>query len=89
KEFELLRLLMTHADHVVTTEQIREALWGSGPTRPSRNAVTVHVRRLRERLGGAEVLRTVRGLGYRLTLPDVPGERPGSADARGALRAPR
>lgn len=69
KEFALLRLLMLHADHVVSPDQIREALWGQGPSAPSSNAVVVHVARLRARLGGPQVLRTVRGFGYRLTYP--------------------
>jgi DNA-binding response OmpR family regulator len=68
KEFQLLRLLMTHADHVVTPEQIRCALWGDRSSGPSSNAVTVHVGRLRARLGELAELRTVRGLGYRLTV---------------------
>ena len=68
KEFELLRLLMTHADHVVTVEQIRCALWGDKDAGPSSNAVNVHVGRLRQRLVGTAELRTVRGRGYRLTV---------------------
>lgn len=68
KEFELLRLLMAHADHVVTPEEIRGALWGDRAGGPSSNAVTVHVGRLRARLDGVAELRTVRGRGYRLTV---------------------
>lgn len=68
KEFELLRLLMTHADRVVSVEQIRSALWGDKAAGPSSNAVNVHVGRLRQRLAGTAELRTVRGLGYRLTV---------------------
>lgn len=68
KEFELLRLLMAHADHVVTPAQVRDALWGDRSGGPSSNAVTVHVGRLRARLAGVAELRTVRGRGYRLTI---------------------
>lgn len=68
KEFLLLRLLMTHADRVVSPEQIREALWGAGDAGPSSNAVAVHVGRLRARLAAVAELRTVRGRGYRLTV---------------------
>lgn len=69
KEFELLRLLMLNADCVVTAEQIRSALWGQAPHVPSSNAIVVHVARLRARLGGPMVLRSIRGRGYRLTFP--------------------
>lgn len=68
KEFELLRLLMARADHVVTPEEIRAALWGEDSPGPSSNSITVHVGRLRHRLEGVAQIRTVRGRGYRLTL---------------------
>ena len=68
KEFELLRLLMAHADRVVTPEQIRSALWGDRSSVPSSNAITVHVGRLRHRLEGVAEIRTLRGRGYRLTV---------------------
>jgi DNA-binding response OmpR family regulator len=68
KEFELLRLLMAHADHVVSADQIRAALWGDRGAAPSSNVITVYVGRLRHRLSGVAELRTVRGLGYRLTV---------------------
>lgn len=68
KEFELLRLLMSHADLVVSAELIRDCLWRDKPGRPSSNAVTVHVGRLRARLAGVAELHTVRGRGYRLTV---------------------
>jgi DNA-binding response OmpR family regulator len=73
KEFELLRFLMMHADQVVTPDQIREAVWGCGEDAPSSNTVAVHIARLRARIGGSELLRTVRGLGYRLVVPEVAG----------------
>jgi DNA-binding response OmpR family regulator len=68
KEFELLRLLMAHADHVVSPDQIRDSLWGRAASAPSSNAITVYVGRLRARLAGVAEVRTVRGLGYRLTV---------------------
>lgn len=69
KEFELLRVLMTHADQVVTTEQITRAIWGDAVRPPSPNTIAVHAARLRGRLGEAAVVKRVRGRGYRLTCP--------------------
>ncbi len=72
REFELLRLLMRHADRVVTREQISAEVWG----RPDAgagggaggNTIAVHVARLRARLARTGVdLVTVRGVGYRLS----------------------
>jgi DNA-binding response OmpR family regulator len=67
KEFELLHLLMRHGDRVVSSAEIRSALWGGTRTSPSPNAIAIHAGRLRNRLRPPLALRTVRGLGYRLT----------------------
>lgn len=70
RELRLLHLLMTHADRVVTREQIRDVVWGgvSGS-----NTITVHVQRLRQRLGDDQddpkLILTIRGVGYRLVPP--------------------
>ena len=71
KEFELLRLLMMNPDRVVSTDEICRALWGETPSAPASNRIAVHAARLRARIGGPTVLRTVRGRGYRLTFPEA------------------
>ena len=68
KEFELLRLLMSRGDRVVSSAEISRSLWAGASVGPSPNAISVHVTRLRSRLPPDVVVRTVRGLGYRLTL---------------------
>jgi DNA-binding response OmpR family regulator len=69
RELRLLQLLMTHADRVVTRDQIRDAVWGGAM---GSNTLTVHVQRLRQRLGDDQLdprlIITVRGVGYRLNL---------------------
>jgi DNA-binding response OmpR family regulator len=68
RETRLLHLLMTNANHVVSREEIQETVWGAGE-RPS-NTITVHIQRLRSRLGeDPEIIQTVRRLGYRLVPP--------------------
>jgi DNA-binding response OmpR family regulator len=61
---------MANADRVVTREQIRDSVWGG--VRAS-NTITVHVQRLRQRLGDdhadPKLILTVRGVGYRLVPP--------------------
>lgn len=70
RELRLLELLMLNADRVVTREQIRDAVWGGVK---GSNTITVHVQRLRQRLGDDQVnprlILTVRGVGYRLVVP--------------------
>jgi DNA-binding response OmpR family regulator len=72
RELRLLELLMVHADRIVTREQIRDTVWGGVP---GSNTITVHVQRLRQRLGDDQVdpklILTVRGVGYRL-IPPLP-----------------
>lgn len=66
KEFELLRLFMTHPGTAFTREQLMERVWGTdycGETR----TVDMHIRTLRQKLGEyGEMIETVRGVGYRL-----------------------
>jgi two-component system OmpR family response regulator len=65
KEFELVTFLARHAGQVVTRMQLLEGVWNLHFD-PGTNVVDVHVGRLRRKLeeAGAEVIRTVRGLGY-------------------------
>lgn len=74
QEFHLLHLLMSHRDRLLTREQIRKQLWPGLPDERS-NTLTVHIRRLRLRLGEdpwhPTAIATVRGKGYRFTAPDA------------------
>jgi two-component system alkaline phosphatase synthesis response regulator PhoP len=66
KEFDLLRLLLENPGIVFTRELILERVWDYDYEGDSRT-VDVHVRTLRQKLGSAaEVLETVRGVGYRI-----------------------
>lgn len=68
REFEVLRVLMTHAPHVVHDTDMRAAIWGGVASGPRDNTIAVHMGRLRVRLEGAVQIRRVRALGYALTL---------------------
>ncbi|MGE5291645.1 MAG: response regulator transcription factor [Micromonosporaceae bacterium] len=63
-EFLLLRELMEHAGQSVTKGQLLSSVWGYAFD-PGSNVVDVCVRRLRRKLG-FELIKTVRGEGYRL-----------------------
>ncbi|TIR17085.1 MAG: response regulator [Mesorhizobium sp.] len=64
KEFALLRTLMRAPGTVLSREQLEEQLYGWDKEVDS-NTVEVHIYNLRRRLG-ANVIRTVRGVGYRI-----------------------
>ncbi len=63
-EFQLLQLLLLKPDQVISAEQIRGALAYHAEV-VSPNAIEVRIARLRKKLG-AEVIKTVRGMGYRI-----------------------
>jgi two-component system, OmpR family, phosphate regulon response regulator PhoB len=66
-EFKLLHYLMTHAERVHSRSSLLDKVWGDHVFIEERT-VDVHVKRLREALGGAgTMVETVRGAGYRLT----------------------
>lgn len=67
REFDVLELFVTHPGQVFSKEEVFARVWKEqyGDT----TTVTVHVRKLREKLGDStdpEFIRTVWGLGYRL-----------------------
>jgi two-component system alkaline phosphatase synthesis response regulator PhoP len=67
REFDLLEFLGRHAGQVVTRDQLLESVWGflsPGETR----TVEVHVAQLRKKLGHPGLIRTVRGLGYKVSV---------------------
>jgi two-component system, OmpR family, copper resistance phosphate regulon response regulator CusR len=64
REYALLETFMRHADQVLSREQLLSIVWGYDFD-PESNVVEVYVRYLRKKLG-AEVVETVRGMGYRL-----------------------
>lgn len=65
KEFELLRLFLSHPGTVFTREQLLSDVWDtdySGETR----TVDMHIKTLRQKLGGYGTrIKTVRNVGYR------------------------
>lgn len=66
KEFEILRLFLSHPGMVYTRDQLFNDIWGMdycGETR----TVDMHIRTLRQKLGiYGKMIETVRGVGYRL-----------------------
>ena len=67
KEFELIYLLASKMNKVCKREEIMENIWGSEVVVGDRT-IDVHVRKLREKIGN-NYLKTVKGIGYKFTLP--------------------
>ena len=67
KEFELLQFLVLREGRTIDRHEIISTLWAEGDgDDPNERTIDVHVRRLRSKLGAFEdIVRTVRGAGYR------------------------
>lgn len=68
KEFELLQFLVLREGRTIDRSEIISSLWADadGEDVPNERTIDVHVRRLRAKLGAYEdIVRTVRGAGYR------------------------
>jgi DNA-binding response OmpR family regulator len=68
KEFDLLATLLENPGVVISRDQLLDRVWGMtypGGTR----TVDVHVAQLRRKLGRPELVRTVRGAGYKTARP--------------------
>ena len=63
-EFELLQVLMSHADQVMTRDSLMELIWGVDFFGESRT-LDMHIRTLRKKLGEAgSQIQTIRNVGY-------------------------
>jgi len=70
KEFDLLALLADDPGAVCSRQRILDEVWDPhwyGPTK----TLDVHVASLRRKLGHPELIETVRGVGYRLAVPEA------------------
>ena len=72
-EFDLLRLFVENMDTALSRERILNRVWGQSVD-PLTNVVDVYIGRLRRKLESTpatNMLQTVRGVGYRLSLPQA------------------
>ncbi len=67
KEFELLQYLVLREGRTIERAELISSLWNADEDdAPNERTIDVHVRRLRSKLGRYEdIVRTVRGVGYR------------------------
>jgi len=65
-EYKILYMLMQNAGQTVTREQILDRIWDIAGNFVEDNTLTVYIKRIREKLGDEDVIRTVKGVGYRV-----------------------
>lgn len=65
-EYRILLIFAMNRSILLTREKILEKIWDSSGKFVEDNTLTVYIKRLREKLGDALVIETVRGIGYRV-----------------------
>ena len=68
KELQILLLLLEHAGHIVSKEQILEHVWDKDGRFVDDNTVSVNISRLKNKLE-INAIANVRGIGYVWTEP--------------------
>lgn len=64
-EYRLLLTFAANKSQLLTRAQILESIWDNGGNFVEDNTLTVYIKRLRQKLGDAVSIETVRGVGYR------------------------
>ena len=65
-EFKILFLLFTNIGKTITREQILEKIWDVAGNFVNDNTLTVYIKRIRDKLGEADYIKTIKGIGYQV-----------------------
>lgn len=65
REFEILRELLTHQGRILTRQNLLQKLWKYEFFGEER-IIDTHIKNLRKKLGTADYIETIRGVGYRI-----------------------
>lgn len=69
REFEILRELLTHKGRILTRQNLLQTLWKYEFFGDER-IIDTHIKNLRKKLGQADYIETIRGVGYRIDKED-------------------
>lgn len=65
-EYKILVLLFTNIGKTVTREQILEKIWDVAGNFVNDNTLTVYIKRIRNKLGFTDCIKTIKGIGYQI-----------------------
>ena len=65
-EYRILLMLFTNQNKLITREQLLEKIWDIAGNFVNDNTLTVYIKRIRKKLEDDSIIKTVRGLGYRI-----------------------
>ena len=65
-EYKILLMLFSNQNKLISREQLLEKILDIAGNFVNDNTLTVYIKRIREKLGDETIIKTVRGLGYRI-----------------------
>lgn len=65
-EYKILLMLFTNQNKLITREELLDKIWDIAGNFVNDNTLTVYIKRIREKLDDDTIIKTVRGLGYRI-----------------------
>ena len=71
-EYKILYMLMQNAGQTLTRDQIMDRIWDIAGNFVEDNTLTVYIKRIRQKLGNSDIIKTVKGTGYRAEDPADP-----------------
>lgn len=65
-EYKILALLFTNINQTVSREKILDKIWDIAGNYVNDNTLTVYIKRIRAKLSPNDIIKTVKGIGYRI-----------------------
>ena len=65
-EYRILLLLFQNLNRIVTREVLIDRIWDISGKFVNDNTLTVYIKRIREKLGSEDIIKTIKGIGYRV-----------------------
>lgn len=65
-EYKLFFVFLENIDKVVTRELLLSKIWDEAGNYVNDNTLTVYIKRIRQKLGEEDIIKTIKGIGYRM-----------------------
>ena len=65
-EYKILALLFTNINQTVSREKILDKIWNIAGNYVNDNTLTVYIKRIRAKLSPNDIIKTIKGIGYRI-----------------------
>ena len=65
-EYQLFLYLVENKNRIVTREMLYDKIYELSGNDVNDNTLTVYIKRIREKLGREDIIKTIKGIGYRV-----------------------